>query len=372
MRVGVIRGDLPGPVLLSDLEPVSRYNPPTEPRGQEIYISRPTTGEVEAVLAGASGAGAVLNGGNISGAFPLLITMGLDDTLRLRTAAASAFVAYVIPAALYADLASLVAAINVGLSGSGITARTNVAGNGVALESSTWGVTSYAESDTVVNGSTANVPLALVDGDVRTMVPAATLITNCLPVGGPLDVSTATIGGSGVGTALAALSLIPTARGTVVAVADAIAPRFWESTTAIDSFLVGDIRELLNVNFNPDPRRLPPLVNGPAITAVQDDGVTLMAATLPTIALANLDAPGVGDLTITGTGLGSLDRQETAVHLAGTVNQTLLQRFIEAAGGSISDTSIVIPAAMIPGATITTTTARVKVRQRVSGITALT
>ncbi len=103
MRVGVIRGDLPGPVLLSDLEPVSRYNPPTEPRGQEIYISRPTVAEIEGVLANATvGAGAVLNGGNISGTFPLTID-GTNDDLKLRLSAApTAFTTVLIPQAIYA------------------------------------------------------------------------------------------------------------------------------------------------------------------------------------------------------------------------------------------------------------------------------
>lgn len=376
MRVGVIRGDLPGPVLLSDLEPVSRYNPPTEPRGQEIYISRPTVAELEGVLANTTvGAGAVLNGGNISGAFPLTID-GTNDDLKLRLSAApTAFTTVLIPQAVYASLAALVTAVNSAVSSIGVLARMNVAGNGIALESLTKGVNSYIENDTVAGGSVANTPLSLADGAVRTMVPAATLILNTLPVGGPLDVSTATIDGSGAGTATTALALIPTSRGTTAAVAEAIAPQFWESTTAMESFLVGNIAELLNVNFNPDPSRLPPLVDGSAIEVVQDDGVTPFVATIPVITTADLNTPGAGDLTITGTGLGTLERQETTVHLANAAtgySRTLLQKFIEAGGGSVSATSIFIPAALIPGATLATTSAQVKVRQRVSGTTALT
>jgi hypothetical protein len=366
---------MPSPVLLSDIEPVSRYNPPTEPRGQEIYLSRPTVAEVEGVLSNAtSGAGAVLNGGNISGSFPLAIT-GANDDLRLRLSASAAFSVVLIPTAVYASLATLVAAVNGAVQGLGILARTNVAGNGIALESLTKGVTSYLENDTVANGSVGNTPLSLADGAVRTMVSAATLITNTLPVGGPLDVSTATINGSGTGTASTALALIPTSRGTTVAVAQAVAPKFFESTTAIDSFLVGDISELRNANFNPDSRRLPPLVSGAAISVVQDDGVTAFAATLPVITLADLNTPGAGDLTITGTGLGTLERQETAVRLSNATtgySKTLLQKFIEAGGGTVSATSVVIPAALIPGATLATTSAQVMVRQRVSGTTALT
>jgi hypothetical protein len=378
MRVGVIRGDMPGPVLLSDLEPVSRYNPPTEPRGQEIYISRPTTTAIEAVLANSTtGAGAVLNGSDISGSLPLTID-GTNDTLLLKTSSAATFTTVTIAHASYSTFATLIAAIEAGVTAAGldILARANVAGNGIALESTIYGVDSYIENDTVANGSIGNTDLGLADGAVRTMVSAATLITDTLPVGGPLDVSTATINGSGTGTASSALSLIPSSRGTTTAVADAIAPRFWESTTAIDSFLVGDMAELLNANFNPDTRRLPPLVSGPAITVVEDDGSTLfgVAHTLPIITTADLDTPGAGDLTITGTGLGSDEREETTVHLFNATtgySKTLLQKFIEAGGGSVSDTAVFIPAALIPGATVTTTTAQVRVRQRVSGTSAL-
>jgi len=376
MRVGVIRGDMPGPVLLSDLEPVSKFNPPTEPRGQELYISRPTVAEVEGVLSNATtGAGAVLNGSNISGSFPLAIT-GANDDLRLRTSATpTAFTVVLVPQAVYASLTTLVAAVNGAVQGLGILARTNVAGNGIALESLTKGVTSFIENDTVANGSVGNTALGLANGAIRTMVPAATLITNCLPVGGPLDVSTGTITGSGATTASSALNLIPTARGTTAAVANAIAPHIYESTTAIDSFLVGDMAELLNAAFNPDPRRVPALTSGAAITVVQDDGSTAFAATLPVITTADLNTPGAGDLTISGTGLGTLERQETVIHLTNATtgySKTLLQKFIEAGGGSVSATAVVIPAALIPGATLTTTSAQVKVRQRVSGITALT
>jgi hypothetical protein len=158
-------------------------------------------------------------------------------------------------------------------------------------------------------------------------------------------------------------------------VAQAVAPKFYESTTAIDSYLVGDVAKLRNAAFNPDPSRIPPLVNGAAVSVVQDDGVTPFVATLPVITLADFNTPGAGDLTISGTGLGTLERQETTIHLVNATTgytKTLLQKFIEAGGGSVSATAVVIPAALIPGATLTLTSAQVKVRQRVSGITALT
>jgi len=372
MRLGVIRGDLPGPIFLSDLEPVSRYNPAIDPRGQERYISRPSVTAIEAALANATtGAGAVLNGSDISGAFPLTINAG-NQTLKIRTAASpTAFTTVLIATAAYATLATLIAAVNTALTGTGVTARTNVAGNGIALESNTKGVTSFLENDTVVNGSTANTPLGLTDGSIRTIPAASAFITACLPVGGPLDVSTATVNGVGAGTNANALSLIPASRGTVAAVADALAPQFIETPVALDSFLVGNMADLLSANFNPDSRRRPPIVDGPAIEVVEDDGSTPFALTLPTVATATLGAPGAGDVTIAGTGLGNAERNETFIKFTGVVKKTISQPILEAAGGSVSDTSIVIPASLIPGATTVTTFVQVQVRQRVSAVVAV-
>lgn len=368
MRVGVIRGDLPGPVLLADLESVSQWNPPTEPRGQERYISRPTTDEIEAALGDpVTGAGATLNGSNISGSFPgLVIGVGNDD-LKIRvTASPTAFTTVLVPNATYATLADLIAAINTVLPGTGVTARLNVAGNGLALEADLKGVSSYIENDSVAGGSVANTPLGLADGVVRTMPAASAYITACNPVAGALDVRLVTINAVGAGTNSNALAIVPPGRGFIAALQDAIAPQFIETPVALDSFLVGNMADLLSANFNPDPRRVPALTNGPAITVVEDDGFTVFAATLPTVATATLS---VGNVTIVGTGLGNPERNETTLKFSGAISKILYQQILEAAGGTVSDTSIFVPASLIVGAALTTTKVQVKVRQRVSSTT---
>lgn len=154
MRVGVIRGDLPGPVFIADLEQTSQPTPTTAPPGQTRYISRP-------------------------------------DATRIA--------AY--------------------LTAQGLAAS------------------------------------------------ASTIITTCLPVGGPLDVSSATITGiAGLGAATAA---------QVKGIADLIAPQIAETSIARNSFLKGNLKGLLSASYNPDPSRTPALSNGAAITVVTDDGVTL-------------------------------------------------------------------------------------------------
>lgn len=380
MRVGVIRGDLPGPVFLADLESVSGRNAPTESPGQVRYISRPTVAEVESALAGVgpgSGAGATLNGGNISGAFPLVISAANDD-LRLRTSASAAFTTVVIAQASYASLALLVAAVDAALSGTGIAARINVAGNGIALESLTKGVNSYIENDTAANGSVANTPLSLADGAVRTMPSAATLITAMSPVGGALNVASATINAVGAGTAAGAMALIPLSAGAHEALADAIAPQFLETPVLEDSMRSGHLSALLSANFNPDPRRKPPLVDGPAIAVVQDDGSTAYTVGLPTITSATLNSPVAGAVTIAGTNLAgpgtpTAERKEVTVKVAGIGTPaggdlSLSQELIEANGGTVTATAIVLPAVLnnLAGWATGSTSVRVKVRSYAS------
>lgn len=383
MRAGVIRGDMPGPVFLADLESVSQYNPPTEPRGQARYLARPTVAATEAALADpTTGAGATLNGSDISGSFPLTITNGVDDDLLLRTAAADSFVTYTIAAATYNTLDDYIAAINTAIAGSGITARQNVAGNGIALESDTKGVTSYIENDTEANGSNNNTESGLADGAVRTMPAASAYITALNPVGGGLDVSTSTINGVGAGTNSSALSLIPTSRGTHTTIADVMAPQFAETPTVEDSFLVGMLSQLRNAGFNPDPNELPA---GVAIELVQDDGSTPYTFAAPAITSATLNSPGAGDVTIAGTNLASPgdpngERKDTTVQFTGTGilgdgnvrRLSLPQELIESNGGTVSATSIVVPAVLLPDDIATVTTfVQVKHRTHVSDLEAL-
>lgn len=370
MRIGVIRGDLPGPIFLADLEPVSQYNPSTEPRGQERYLSRPTVAEIEAALSNATrGAGATIEGSDISGSFPITIT-GANDDLKVKTDPAAAYTTVLIAQATYANITTLLAAVNLALTGTGITARQGTgSGQRVAIESNTKGVNSYLQIDSTAGGSVANTPLGFGASSItRTMPSGATYITALNPVGGTLDVSSATINAVGATTNSNALNLIPSNRGTVTAIQDAIAPKFAETPVAVDSYLVGKIAGFRNAAYCPDSRRVPALPSSAAISVVQDDGVTAFAATLPTVASAVLSG---GNVTITGTGLGSGERDETTVKFGGNVAKVLVRKIIVAAGGSVSQTSIVIPASLVPGVAISLSTVQVKVRHRASSVVAV-
>jgi hypothetical protein len=120
MSLAVIRADLPAPILLADLEQVSRRNDPVEAPGQEQYLSLPTAAEVAAALADAStGVGATIT----ASAAPTSLTIGSGNrVLRLRTSSTASFVAYSIALATYATTDALIVAINAALAGSGIHA----------------------------------------------------------------------------------------------------------------------------------------------------------------------------------------------------------------------------------------------------------
>lgn len=347
MRVGVIRGDIPGPLALMDLETISRYNPPTEPEGQERRVGRPDSGVVGTALgvipAGVQGTVDISSGATVTG--------GVDDNLEVKVVA-GAFVSVTVAAGAYATGQALVDAVNTALTTAGVaaTARLDDTGTYFVIQSNTLGTGSYVEVD-AVGASTFNGVVGLNPaGDTFTVPSTATVVTTCLPVGGPLDVSTVTLVATvGYGATAAQLA----------ALADSIAPRFIETDVAIKSFQVGMISGFLDPTYNPDPSRMPPLTPGAAIEVVQDDGVTPFAAPLTVVSGAVHDSPNAGDITITGTNLGYPDPEidATVVRVTsadGATYKKLYQGIIRrtltgGTQGSVAPTTIVIPASLLAG-----------------------
>ena len=195
---------------------------------------------------------------------------------------------------------------------------------------------------------------------------AATLITATVPVGGPVNVASATITGvAGLGAATAT---------QVAAIQELLAPQFVETDTVKKSFLFGNLAGYRAATFNPDPRRDPALVNGAAISIVQDDGSTPFVLAGPVITTADKDTPGAGDLRITGTNLGPYGLYSFTVIVTGPGARKLTQAQIVAGGGSINaaGTIINIPAALLPGIANTTSFARVQVNDMLSAAVTLT
>lgn len=340
MRVGVIRGDLPGPVSLMDLEPVSQYNPPTEPRGQEVRLGRPVLADVEALVAlhpaGLQGATDISGGDTVD---------GTNDTLRLRLDSGDAFTDIAIANAVYADGQEIADAVNAALIAEPFDARVRLDDTGtlLILYSVATGTDSYIETDSTAGGNTFNGVAGFnVAGESFTVQSAAAIITDLNPVGGPIDVTSATFDTS--------LGFGPTTAQRT-ALADVLAPRFIETDVAIKSFQVGMISGFRSANYNPDPNRIPAIADGAAISVVSDDG-TAFTAPLTVITAATTDDPGAGDLTIDGTNLGNPEVEATVVKAISANGQTsvkLYQSQIVAAGGSVTAIEIVIPASLMSG-----------------------
>lgn len=347
MRVGIIRGDMPGPVFLADLEPVSQYNPPTEPRGQERYVGRPVVAAVQAAMRANVGAG-FASTGNM--AFNVTIAAGNQTLLVKTVATAPAFTTILMPTGVYTTMAAFLTDMNAKLVLYGLGMMVSpLNALRVVLYSLTYGEGSYIAIDTVGNGSTFNGATAAnfgAGGGTFTVPLATAFITATLPVGGPLDVRATTIR-TQLGPALTAAQ--------VSAMADVIAPRFIETDVAVKCYQVGYLGDLRNALFNPDPSRIPALTPGPAVTVVQDDGFSLFSASalapVPNITNAQLGVPAPGWVRISGAGLGNAEYPGQLIvkfidisNVPGSHEPVLVQQaMIEAAGGVVSLTVIDIP-----------------------------
>jgi hypothetical protein len=101
--------------------------------------------------------------------------------------------------------------------------------------------------------------------------------------------------------------------------------------------------------------------------------VSFVAADLaaPVVTQAEIDVPGAGDLTIDGTGFLSVAPDITTVIITGDGAVTLTQAQIVAGTGTVSDTAIVIPAALVAGISDTTTSVQIQADEQLSNTVAV-
>lgn len=139
---------------------------------------------------------------------------------------------------------------------------------------------------------------------------------------------------------------------------------------AADPTLAGyiDLNQTPRVNFSAGKGKISKLK-----TAGWIDVVSFVASDIvaPTLSLANLDAPGAGDLTLTGTKFLSVAPEITTVIITGTGAITLTAAAIILGGGTVGATSIVIPAALIPGVANATSFAAVRANAQTTSAVAL-
>lgn len=92
----------------------------------------------------------------------------------------------------------------------------------------------------------------------------------------------------------------------------------------------------------------------------------------PNITTADLDTPLASELTVSGTGFLSIPPDVSKLVLTGTGAVTLTRADVIAGSGTWTDTSIYVPAALIPGVAVTVTSATVTADGNDSNTVALT
>jgi hypothetical protein len=363
MYLVVIRSDLKNPLFISDVEPVSQTNPTTEsPKGQARYVSRPNRANIQKYLdaqglneltrstgwtVGAGWAGTYNSFTHTSG------TTALSNTL----------------AAVALQVYSLTVTITGRTTGT-VTVTFGGGTTGAISATTTTSITASTTDNLVITPSTG------FDGTVALSVKveiAADLITATVPgYAGGAVVPTVDISATAI---KAVIGLSGATDAQVDAIQNMLGYHFVETDTVKKSVLAGCLRGYRSSSFNPDSRgdlNHPPATAGQAIKLVQDvnhhsTSTTDFIVLTPFITGLTLS----GSLTISGAsgGLAGYGLYEPTIIISGFGGRHITQAQILAAGGTVSDTSIVIPAALIAAtATVPTipTTGKTWVRVQVN------
>jgi hypothetical protein len=124
-------------------------------------------------------------------------------------------------------------------------------------------------------------------------------------------------------------------------------PRVKAGETTIPGYI--DLRETSRVTLSSGKGKILKLKNAGYITTVSFQPSDIVT---PNISGATLDAPGTGDVTLTGTGFLSVSPDVSTVTLSGagvgSVTLTSTQ-ILAGAGGTFTNTSIVIDTLLAPG-----------------------
>ncbi len=132
-------------------------------------------------------------------------------------------------------------------------------------------------------------------------------------------------------------------------------PCYVPRTKPSDATLAGyiDLNETQRVLLSEGKGKIAKLKQAGLIDTVQ---FAASALTTPVITNAQANTPSTGDVTLTGTGFTSLAPNASVAIFTGAGAVTLTQAQILTAGGTISATSIVVPASLFPATVAATGT----------------
>lgn len=130
-----------------------------------------------------------------------------------------------------------------------------------------------------------------------------------------------------------------------------------------------DLNQTQRVTLSAGKGKISKLATAGLVTVVS---FTAAQVVTPGLSVADLGTPGAGDLTLTGTTFLSIAPDVTSVVITGTGAITLTSTQITTGGGTVGATSIVIPAALIPGVALVTSFAKVVANEKSSPVVVLT
>ena len=130
-----------------------------------------------------------------------------------------------------------------------------------------------------------------------------------------------------------------------------------------------DLRQTEKVNFSAGKGKIKKLSDAGLVSVLS---FVMSDVAAPVVTNAQINVPGPGAVTITGTSLLSLAPNFTTVFVTGTGGPlTLTESSIVTFGGVVTDLFIVIPAVLIPGVAAATTFVRVEADDQLSNVFAL-
>lgn len=177
------------------------------------------------------------------------------------------------------------------------------------------------------------------------------------PIGNVATITTAVLGPTGDVTLTGAnfLSTLPATSSVVFTGTGAV--------TLTQAAITGAGGTFTNVSIVVPAALVPAVAETATSAAVVAEGFTSAAKALivaPVLTTATLNDPLTGDISLVGTSFLSTLPATSSVVIGGTGAVTLARADILSGGGTFTETSIVIPAAMVPGVVETATTATVQ------------
>ncbi len=266
MRIGIVRSDIQK-IFLNDVESRSQRCFSKEPPGQTMYLHKPTSAELLAVLN--EYASLTIRGSDMNATVDTTVANGTK--LNIRTSSTAAYTQVTVTSDAALAKTQIVTELNAAFVAAGLPLVARVSGtNQLTIDTTTKGPGAYVA---ISAGSPSDGALHTVLGlaaAATSGLSVAALQAAVYPTSVTINVAPATI------NALSTFTLMATAAQTAldVAIADAVAPHLVETGMALLSFAYGNMSKMRSISFQPGGTRSG-LPAGICAAIVEDDGSTV-------------------------------------------------------------------------------------------------